>query len=183
MKNKNGYIDDEYVSESTCEDIDFFEDEEDNEFCTCGCGHLKKDCDETCACHSKEEGHNKEKNCCEHSHNHCDCGCEDEEESCNCNHHHSHEHSHEKCVHGHHEKACILYDDRPNCIHCGECEMCDLDPNKVCDNCGKCLEEYGLPMDEKGFYNFEAVLDKDSMSLEDMYTAYGLEDEEDSGNK
>ena len=22
---------------------------------------------------------------------------------------------------------------------CGECEMCDLDPNKVCDNCMKCL--------------------------------------------
>ena len=21
-----------------------------------------------------------------------------------------------------------------------ECEMCDLDPDKVCDNCGKCLD-------------------------------------------
>ena len=23
---------------------------------------------------------------------------------------------------------------------CLECETCDLDPGKVCDNCGKCLE-------------------------------------------
>ena len=21
-----------------------------------------------------------------------------------------------------------------------ECEICDLDPSKVCDNCGKCLD-------------------------------------------
>ena len=27
---------------------------------------------------------------------------------------------------------CVLYD--------RECEICDLDPNKVCDNCGKCIE-------------------------------------------
>ncbi|MFR5788675.1 MAG: hypothetical protein ACLUHE_17345 [Christensenellales bacterium] len=25
------------------------------------------------------------------------------------------------------------------CIECGECNMCDLDPTKVCDNCGKCI--------------------------------------------
>ena len=25
------------------------------------------------------------------------------------------------------------------CIDCGECDMCDLDPTKVCDNCGKCI--------------------------------------------
>ena len=33
---------------------------------------------------------------------------------------------------------CVLYD--RDCIGCLECEMCDLDPNKVCDNCGKCLD-------------------------------------------
>ena len=31
-----------------------------------------------------------------------------------------------------------LYD--RECIGCLECEICDLDPNKVCDNCGKCIE-------------------------------------------
>lgn len=33
---------------------------------------------------------------------------------------------------------CVLYDHE--CIGCLECEICDLDPNKVCDNCGKCIE-------------------------------------------
>ncbi len=35
-------------------------------------------------------------------------------------------------------KECVLYE--RECIDCGECDVCDLDPNKVCDNCGKCLD-------------------------------------------
>lgn len=38
-------------------------------------------------------------------------------------------------------KKCVLYDRL--CNDCGECEMddvCELDPNKKCDNCEKCLE-------------------------------------------
>lgn len=35
-------------------------------------------------------------------------------------------------------KNCILYE--RECIECGECNMCDLDPEKICDNCGKCIE-------------------------------------------
>lgn len=34
-------------------------------------------------------------------------------------------------------ERCVLYD-RP-CNGCGECEFCDLDPLKICDNCGKCI--------------------------------------------
>lgn len=34
---------------------------------------------------------------------------------------------------------CILYDNR-ECIQCGECDRCDLDLNKICDNCCKCIE-------------------------------------------
>ena len=34
-------------------------------------------------------------------------------------------------------QPCVLYE--RDCIGCLECETCDLDPNKVCDNCGKCL--------------------------------------------
>lgn len=26
------------------------------------------------------------------------------------------------------------------CTDCHECDMCDLDPSKVCENCGKCIE-------------------------------------------
>ena len=34
-------------------------------------------------------------------------------------------------------KKCVLYD--RDCIDCGECDRCDLDPNKICDNCMKCV--------------------------------------------
>ncbi len=33
---------------------------------------------------------------------------------------------------------CVLYDRK--CIGCLECDVCDLDPTKICDNCGKCIE-------------------------------------------
>lgn len=36
------------------------------------------------------------------------------------------------------KKECVLYD--RDCINCGECDVCDLDPQKKCDNCGACLE-------------------------------------------
>ncbi len=36
------------------------------------------------------------------------------------------------------KQQCVLYD--RECIGCLECEICDLDPNKICDNCGKCLD-------------------------------------------
>lgn len=35
------------------------------------------------------------------------------------------------------DQKCVLYD--RDCIGCLECEICDLDPEKICDNCGKCL--------------------------------------------
>lgn len=38
-------------------------------------------------------------------------------------------------------KECVLYD--RECIECGECNYCDLNPDKICDNCGKCLEQDG----------------------------------------
>ena len=34
-------------------------------------------------------------------------------------------------------RRCVLYE--RECIECGECNLCDLDSNKVCDNCGKCI--------------------------------------------
>lgn len=36
------------------------------------------------------------------------------------------------------KKKCVLYD--RDCINCGECNVCDLNPNKICDNCCECLE-------------------------------------------
>ena len=34
-------------------------------------------------------------------------------------------------------KECVLYD--RECIDCGECDRCDLDPDKICDNCMRCV--------------------------------------------
>ncbi len=36
-------------------------------------------------------------------------------------------------------RSCVLYD--RVCIGCGECDRCDLDPDKICDNCMKCIRE------------------------------------------
>jgi len=53
-------------------------------------------------------------------------------------------------------KMCVLYD--RECIGCGECDRCDLDPEKICDNCMKCVRgeaEYravqveGILLDDK----------------------------------
>ena len=33
---------------------------------------------------------------------------------------------------------CVLYD--RVCINCGECVMCELNPEKRCDNCMKCVK-------------------------------------------
>ena len=35
------------------------------------------------------------------------------------------------------KRKCVLYD--RDCIGCGECDRCDLDPDKICDNCMKCV--------------------------------------------
>lgn len=33
---------------------------------------------------------------------------------------------------------CILIEDL-ECTDCGACDFCDLNPKKICDNCGTCL--------------------------------------------
>lgn len=35
-------------------------------------------------------------------------------------------------------QECVLYD--RECIGCMECQMCDLDPRKICNNCGQCID-------------------------------------------
>ena len=36
-------------------------------------------------------------------------------------------------------RNCVLYPERGECIECGDCSICDIDPSKICDNCGKCI--------------------------------------------
>lgn len=45
------------------------------------------------------------------------------------------------------QKECILED--KECTNCGECDICDLNPNKICDNCCQCIE---ADTDFKGIY-------------------------------
>ena len=35
------------------------------------------------------------------------------------------------------KQRCVLYD--RDCIDCGECDRCDLNPDKICDNCMRCV--------------------------------------------
>ena len=84
-----------------------------------------------------------------------------------------------KIKHGDAQGMCVLEDDK-KCNECGECDRCDLDPSKICDNCGACISEYNT--NEKGFV--EIPIDKIDITagdatLEDFYSAMGLEDEED----
>ncbi len=36
-------------------------------------------------------------------------------------------------------KLCILED--RGCIECGKCDTCDLNENKICDNCCECMPD------------------------------------------
>ncbi len=35
--------------------------------------------------------------------------------------------------------ACVL-EKTKNCTACGECDICDMNPLKLCDNCCKCID-------------------------------------------
>lgn len=58
-------------------------------------------------------------------------------------------------------KPCVLYE--RECIDCNECERCDLDPEKICDNCCVCIAT-------EGEYN-EVIIDEMLMDdeLEDAF--------------
>jgi len=57
-------------------------------------------------------------------------------------------------------KLCVLYD--RFCNECGECNYCDLDPNKICDNCCKCISD---DMDYKAIKIDEIILDDKEQDL------------------
>ncbi|WP_434512479.1 hypothetical protein [Desulfitobacterium sp. AusDCA] len=47
-------------------------------------------------------------------------------------------------------EPCVLEDRL--CTECGDCDRCELDPTKICDNCCKCIDstaDYrGIEIDE-----------------------------------
>ena len=40
------------------------------------------------------------------------------------------------------EKHCVLDEDRL-CVDCGDCLVCDINPEKRCDNCMQCVKKSG----------------------------------------
>ncbi len=70
------------------------------------------------------------------------------------------------------EKECVLYDRK--CINCGECDMCDLDPKKVCDNCGKCIESG----DDYNIMDVDLTVEDDSVPNNYHYDGEPEDDEE-----
>ena len=65
-------------------------------------------------------------------------------------------------------KKCVLYD--RDCIDCGECEFCDLDPTKLCDNCGKCLENINMDYAAIKIMGLKDHMDKkDNFKLNNSY--------------
>ena len=54
-------------------------------------------------------------------------------------------------------RQCVLYE--RECIGCGECDRCDLDPDKICDNCMKCVQS---DADYAGINIDGIILDQDA---------------------
>lgn len=54
------------------------------------------------------------------------------------------------------QNECVLMD--RECIDCGECDICDLDSSKICDNCCKCIDS---DADFRGIY-IDDIIDGDA---------------------
>lgn len=83
-------------------------------------------------------------------------------------------------------KECVLMD--RECISCGECDICDLDPNKICDNCCVCIEngaDYkSVEIDEIiEDESFEPELEEDWKYDESYIVDYSEEEEEKANPK
>ncbi len=70
-------------------------------------------------------------------------------------------------------KKCI-FSSVKECNECGNCNICDLNSEKICDNCAKCMELQGIDTKAIGFEDIqseevkakskkEAILDLESM--------------------
>lgn len=59
---------------------------------------------------------------------------------------------------------CILKEGK-ECDNCNECNVCDLDRNKICNNCGKCLQMEGI--DIRAIKIDEIIEDNEEM--EDLF--------------
>lgn len=63
------------------------------------------------------------------------------------------------------KSECVLMD--RDCIDCGECDLCDLDRNKICDNCCQCIDS---DSEYKGIYIDDIIESDSETDLEDIET-------------
>lgn len=136
---------------------------------TCSCGDEYKDKNLQCTC-SNDEDNNSHCNCSnvEDSNSHCNCSNDEDSNShCNCS---NDEDNNSHCNCSNNPEEIDDYDETD--------DICDLDSTKICDNCCLCLDQYKT--DDKGFVkiNIDGVqIDKDKMSLEELYKLYGLDED------
>lgn len=75
-------------------------------------------------------------------------------------------------------KRCVLYD--RECTECGECNLCDLDPTKICDNCGKCIGlDHGKDSPEYRAIKVDGIIDETMDPNEYLYDEETLDDDPD----
>lgn len=134
------------------------------------------DCeDENCEeCHEEDKcEHERVKNC-RHTHSSLD--------SCSCGHEHqnledymcSNEDEYDKAREENLKRKLSKYkefefDDETDFT-------CELDPNKICDNCGICLDS--INTDKDGYTEIKIdKIDKSGTSLDELYKMYGLDDD------
>ena len=134
--------------------------------CECGChdgAEFDCECDDDCECGCHDGA---ECDCeCDDD---CECGCHDGAEcDCECD---------DDCKCGCHENAHHAQDCDCDDYDCGD-DTCDLDPTKICDNCGQCLEFVNV--DEKGYASIGIDgVSVEGVTLDDLYHMYGLDKDE-----
>lgn len=69
-------------------------------------------------------------------------------------------------------KECVIMD--RECINCGECNICDLNPKKICDNCCKCID---IDADYKSLEIDEIIEDESIILDEEDLENWKYEDE------
>ncbi len=72
-------------------------------------------------------------------------------------------------------KRCVL-NEAKECVHCGDCDICDLDPNKICDNCCKCIDS---PHEDENYAVLPVDLQTEPAAQEGWEDEYDIPDGQD----
>ena len=99
----------------------------------------------------------------EKQHHNCDCHNHAHHSNCNCS-----SNSHQNDNNQQKKYKDFEFDEETDF-------SCDLDPSKICDNCGKCLDAFNT--DKEGYVQIQIdKIEKGDSTLQDLYKMYGLDD-------